>query len=34
MLTVPFPLTRKELAKFVYLLAVTSREIIPLPIWG
>ena len=34
MLTVSSPLTGKELAKFANLLAVTSREILPLPIQG
>jgi hypothetical protein len=32
MLTIPSPLMGKELAKFVYLLVVTSREIRALPI--
>ena len=34
MLTVSFPLMGKELAKFVYLLVVTSRAFLPLPIRG
>ena len=34
MLTVSFPLMGKELTKFVYLLMVTSRAILRLPIRG
>jgi hypothetical protein len=34
MLTVSFPLMGKELAKFAYLLMVTKRAILPLPIRG
>jgi len=34
MLTIPSPLTGKEVAKFAQLLVITSREIFPLPIRG